>query len=149
MEYEQVWKKVLRNDEEVKFEFSVGKKYRMFYLILLSVLASPFLIGTPVFGIILIGIVLFYFGFYLKTANAYAITNKRVLIHRGWLSTSAISIEFDKITDVSITEPFIERLVTKSGNIAINTAGSGTKEVILKHVQTPYEVRKQLDSIRA
>lgn len=149
MEYEHVWKKVLRNDEEVKFEFSVGKKYRMFYLILLSIFASPFLIGTPAFGIILLLVVFFYFGYYLKAANAFAFTNKRVLIHRGWLSTNAISIEYDKITDVSISEPFIERLVTKSGNIAINTAGSSTKEVILKHVQTPYEVRKQLDSIRA
>lgn len=149
MEYEQIWKKVLRNDEEVKFEFSVGKKYRTFYLILLSVFATPFLISAPAFGIILLATIFFYFGFYLKTANAYAFTNKRVLIHKGWLSTNAVSIEYDKITDVSINEPFIERLVTKSGNIAINTAGTSAKEVVLKHVQTPYEVRKQLDAIRA
>lgn len=148
MEYEQIWNKVLRNGEVVKHEFSVGKRYRSFNIVVWSLLGLLFMGGSFEFGLIFILFILFYFGFYLKVANAYALTDKRILIHRGWLSTSAVSIDYQNITDVLIQEPFIERLLTKTGHLAINTAGSGAKEVVLMHITTPYEVRKKIDEIR-
>jgi uncharacterized membrane protein YdbT with pleckstrin-like domain len=149
MEYTNVWAKVLREDEKVDYEFSIGKKYRMLGLISVGFIGLIMMLVNPTFGIIIISIALFYFGYYLKVANAYAFTDKRVLIHRGWLSTNTISIEYSKITDVSVQEPFLERLITSTGNLAINTAGSGVKEVVLKHITTPYEVRKKLDKVRS
>lgn len=148
MEYKKIWNKVLRDDEEVEYEFSLGKRYRMFYLTLFIILGLFLLLGLPPLGVIFILFSLFYFGFYLRVANAYAFTNKRVLVHTGWLNTHAISIEYEKITDVTVQEPFLERLITKTGNLSINTAGTTAKEVILKHIPTPYEVRKKLDNIR-
>ena len=148
MEYEQIWKKVLRTDETVKYEFSVGKRYRTFNLIVWSLLGLLFMGASFEFGTIFILFILFYFGFYLRVANAYALTDKRIIIHRGWLSTNAVSIEYSNVTDVTIQEPFIERLLTKSGSLAVNTAGSGAKEVVLMHITTPYEVRKMIDEIR-
>jgi len=148
MEYEQVWKKVLRADEVVKHEFSVGNRYRSFNLVVWGLVGLFFMLGSFEFGALFILVILFYFGFYLRVANAYALTDKRVIIHRGWLSTNAVSIEYSNITDVTVQEPFIERLLTKSGNLAINTAGSSAKEVVLMHITTPYEVRKIIDEIR-
>ena len=78
-------------------------------------------------------------------ANAYALTDRRMLVHKGWLSTSTISIEYKNITDITVDEPFLERLITKTGSLSVNTAGSGIKEVVLRHITTPYEVRKKID----
>lgn len=147
MQYENVWKKVLRDDEKVDYEFSVGSKYRTLGIIISCVLGALFLPAAGLGVIIILG-GLFYYGFYLKAANAYAFTNKRVLIHRGWLSTNTTSIEYSKITDTHVQEPFFERLMTKTGNIAINTAGSGSVEIVLKHITAPYDVRKKLDAVR-
>lgn len=148
MEYENVWAKVLREDEKVDYEFSVGKKYRMLGLIPSVFVGLIMLLATPPLGVIIILVGVFYFGYYLKVANAYAFTDKRVLVHKGWLSTNTISIEYKNITDVTVDEPFLERVITKTGNLSINTAGSGTKEVLLKHITAPYEVRKKLDKVR-
>ena len=148
MEYERIWKKVLRDDEVVKYEFSIGKRYRNFYLILFSLFGLFFMAGSFSTGVIILLGVFFYFSFYIKVSNAYALTDKRILVHKGWLSTNAISVEYENITDITVQEPFFERLITKSGSLAINTAGTSTKEVVLKHITTPYEVRKKLDEIR-
>jgi uncharacterized membrane protein YdbT with pleckstrin-like domain len=84
----------------------------------------------------------------MKVANAYAFTNRRVLIHRGWLSTHLLSIDYLKITDVSVREPLMDRLLTKSGHLSINTAGTSRTEVVLKNIDHPYETKKQLDKVR-
>ncbi len=139
---QDIWKKVLGNSEEVKEEFSVGDKYRIFYMIIWLVISLPFFtIGAPLF-------VLFYFLFYVKRANVYAFTNKRVLIHRGWLSTSLVSIDYNKITDTYVSEPFLQRVFTKSGIISIDTAGTGGQEVVLRNVANPYKLKKLLDELK-
>lgn len=148
MQYENIWKKVLREDEKVDYEFSIGKRYRMLGLIPSVFVGLIMLLGSPTMGVIIIGLGVFYFGFYLKVANAYALTDRRVLVHKGWLSTNTISVEYKNITDATVDEPFLERIIAKTGNLSINTAGSGTKEVVLKHITTPYEVRKKLDKVR-
>lgn len=147
MEYQNVWSKVLRDDEKVEYEFSIGNKYRMLGLGISVFIGLLFLLAGG-FGVVIILLGVFYYGFYLKAANAYAFTDKRVLIHRGWLSTRTTSIEYSKITDSHVQEPFLERLITKTGNLAINTAGSTGTEVVLRHITAPYEARKMLDQAR-
>jgi uncharacterized membrane protein YdbT with pleckstrin-like domain len=149
MNYEKIWNKTLSPDEKVEYEFSIGNRYRKFFLIIWGIISLPFLFAYDYrFGILIFLIALFYYGFYLKVANAYAFTNKRVLIHRGWLSTNTTSIDYSKITDVYIQEPFFDRLITHTGHIAINTAGTTLYEVILKHIESPYEVKKKLDALK-
>jgi len=147
MKYEKIWNKILSADEKVEIEFSVGDRYRKFWLLVWGIIGLPFLFASPL-AIFIFLVALFYYGFYLKVANAYAFTNKRVLIHRGWLSTNTISVDYSKITDVHIQEPFFERLITHTGNIAINTAGTTFHEVILRHIKSPYEIKKQLDTLK-
>lgn len=149
MEYANVWAKVLREDEKVDYEFSVGKRYRMLGMIPVVIFGLPLLFAVPPMGVIILGLGLFYFGYYIKVANAYALTEKRVLIHKGWLSTNTISIEYKNITDVRVSESFLEKIIAKTGNLSINTAGSGMTEVVLKHITAPYEVRKKLDKVRS
>ena len=144
MNYQKIWQKTLTNDEKLKHEFSISKRYRIVKIIIWVLLASIFLPYQNTRGLATIAILfaLFYYGFYLKVANAYALTNKRILIHKGWLSTRAISIDYNKITDIIVVEPFFSRIFYKSGHLAINTAGTGLHEIILKNISTPYETKK-------
>ncbi|MCF7916574.1 MAG: PH domain-containing protein [Candidatus Omnitrophica bacterium] len=158
MSYEKIWKKILGTDEKVKFEFSVGDYYIKLGLIFWAIIGLPFLIiffenpsfisGLSVFPFLM---ALFYYGFYLKKANAYAFTNKRVLIHRGWLSTKTTSVDYSKITEVKVREPFFSKIITRTGQIAINTATGRTnfQTIILNHVEAPYEIKKKLDSLKS
>jgi uncharacterized membrane protein YdbT with pleckstrin-like domain len=147
MQYEKIWEKTLSKDEKVRYEFSVGDKYIKLGIVTTCLYGIPllFLFGI---GVIPLAIGLFFYGYYAKRANAYAFTDKRVLIHRGLLSTNTISVDYDKITDVTVSEPFLDKLFTKTGHLAINTAGTSQNEIVLRHIATPYEVKKKLDEMR-
>ncbi|MHB1086227.1 MAG: PH domain-containing protein [Minisyncoccota bacterium] len=150
MHYDHIWKKTLGPTESVKYEFTVGKRYRKSLLITWCVIGGLFVLtiaGAP-FGLFIMALAAFYYGFYLKTANAYAFTDNRVLVHRGWLSTKLITTEYQKITDVTVLEPFFSRVFFHSGSLAINTAGTSSEEIVLKNVENPYEIKKKLDELR-
>lgn len=146
--YQKIWAKVLSSDEEAKYEFGISGNYIRFVLIIWGIISVMFLFAMGL-GIIIFLIAYFYYSFYLRASNAYAFTNKRVLIHNGWLSTSLKSIDYGKITDIKIDEGFFERIFYKTGSITINTAGTGLAEVILRHIDRPYEVKKQLEKIKS
>ena len=147
MIYQKIWQKTLNQDEKVEYEFSISQRFRMFGLIIFTIVSVLF-INVGGLGILIFLAALFYYKFYLKVANAYALTNQRVIIHRGWLSTKLISIDYQKITDVTVDEPIWDRLVTQSGHLKINTAGTNLPEVVLTHLDRPYEVKKKLDQLR-
>ncbi len=141
---QEVWGKVLGQNEKLEFEFSVSDKYANFWLIVSAVISFPLVFAMGM-GVVTFLIALFYFKYYLKRANIYGFTEKRILIHRGWLSTEAVSVDYDKITDIRVGESFIEKSITKTGRLAINTAGSGNIEIILDRIESPYEIKKKLD----
>lgn len=142
---QEVWGKVLGQNEKLEFEFSVSDKYSNFSFIAWSIISIP-LLFTAGLGVITFLISLFYFKFYLKRANIYGFTQKRILIHRGWLSTNMISVDYDKITDIRVSESFMEKS-TKTGRLKINTSGSGNTEIILDRIESPYEIKKKLDDL--
>jgi len=138
-----VWEKILGPSETIKYTFSIGTRYCiigfMFWVALSFLIAGLMLsvdnqlINTlgPLISILLIIFAIFYYGFYLRIANMYAFTDKRVIIHRGWLSTNTISIDYERITDTVVRERFIENLIMGTGDILVNTAGTGEYEVNL------------------
>jgi len=133
--------------EKVVTEFTLGRRYILILQISAGVLGL-FFISFSFFVAVIFFLSIPVIGWYLRKSNAYCLSDKRILIHRGWLSTHLISIDYNKITDVSVKEPFFERLILKTGNLSVNTAGTGTQEVILTHIESPYEIKKRLDSIR-
>jgi uncharacterized membrane protein YdbT with pleckstrin-like domain len=143
----EIWDKVLSTGEELKYEFSVGENYIKTYIIVWGVI-SVLLLFLAGLGILTFIIAYVYYKIYLPKAHIYGFSNKRVLIHRGWLSTSMTSVDYNKITDVYVTETFLDKQLTHTGHIAINTAGSNGKEIVLHHVASPYEIKKKLDELR-
>jgi membrane protein YdbS with pleckstrin-like domain len=144
---QEIWQKTLSPNEVIKYDFTIGERYRKLCMIEWIVIGLLFMFFPPL-GIFIILLSVFLFGWYLKKANVYAFTNKRVLIHRGWLNTELVSIDYGKITDVTVKEKFLDRLVFKTGQISINTAGTTFTEVVLNHLEKPYEIKKKLDEIR-
>lgn len=146
IEHKEVWDKILGKDEKVEHSFSIAPRYIKFNLIAGAIICLPFVFAYGL-GVVLFLIILFYYGFYVKKSNIFAFTNKRVLIHKGWLSTHMTSIDYSKITDVHVREQFMDKLAYHSGDLAINTAGSSRLEVVLRHIESPYEVKKILDEL--
>lgn len=153
MHYQDIWNKALGTDERVEWEFSLSARYLNFNLFFWSVIALAILFfGFYSIWLFPVGIVVFfagffYFGFYLRWANLFAFTNKRVLIHRGWLSTSMISIDYAQITEVEARQAFSEKIMYNSGTISINTAGSSDQEVTLTGIGDPYGLKTMLSNL--
>src|SRR3989344_9362527 len=143
MKFSKTWNKVLGSEERVEYEFSLSPQY-------LNVnLGWWFIVGLLTvwiygLGVLIFAAALFYFGFYLRWANHFAITNKRILIHRGWLSTRMTSADFTQITDVEVRQGFTERIMYRSGKLLVNTAGSAAYEIVLPNIGDPYLVKKKL-----
>lgn len=147
MKNKKLWDKILNKEEVVKYSFSIGNGYIIFNLIFWGILSLVLIFLTKL-GILVFLFTIFYFGFYLRIANYYAFTNKRIIIRTGWLTTQTTSIDYSKITDIHVREPFLERIITNSGSLAVNTAGSSNLEVFLNHVERPWAIKKILDDIR-
>ena len=96
MSTSKIWDKILSPGEEIKFEFSLGNRYVNVAKYALIILGIPLLFLYGLGVIFIIGG--FVWGWYLKRANNYAFTNKRVLVLKGWLSTHLTSVDYDKIT---------------------------------------------------
>ncbi len=148
MVYEKIWQKVLNHHEEIKYEFTIGKRYTNIGAINTIIISLGLMLIFFPLGILLLIIGLFYNLFYLKRAKAYAFTTKRIVVHYGWLSTSTISVDYDKITDVRVNESIIEKVLAKTGDLSINTAGTSNVEIVLAHIDEPYEIKKKLDELK-
>jgi uncharacterized membrane protein YdbT with pleckstrin-like domain len=135
----------LEPGETIEREFGVGNTYVTYNLILwCAVGVLLFAVGI---GVLIFIFSLFYFLYYIKRANQYAFTNKRILIMHGLLSTQLTSIDFGKITDIHIRQGFMEKMLFKTGSLHFETAGVAS-QLMLKHIEDPYRVKKDLDIIR-
>lgn len=82
----------------------------------------------------------------------YAITDKRVILQKGWIGRDFEIIDFDQITNAEVNVGVFDKLFGSgnTGSILISTAGSFTytrrgavqKPYTLRNVVNPYEVFK-------
>lgn len=93
-------------------------------------------------------IIFLYYQFYLRVANRYALTDQRIIFKRGWLSTEAESIHYDRITDVLVTQSIWDKLFFSDGKIFINTAGGEDYEAKLMNIDNPYGLKKEIYSLK-
>lgn len=112
---------------------------RLNTLMLISIISAYILIVIPAS--------LFYNLYYLRISNEFIFTNKRILIKKGWISTKMISISYSRITDISITQSLVDRLLN-IGSLSISTAGSEGYKVSLVHIQRPHRKKKILHELK-
>ncbi|MBI2607948.1 MAG: PH domain-containing protein [Candidatus Doudnabacteria bacterium] len=143
MTHQRLWQQHLGRDEQVVFEFSISDRFRNVNLLIAALVSIPLLFAFGL-GIITFVAAWFILSFYLKVSNIYCLTDRRIIIHRGWLSTNTISIDYDRITDVTIIQPFFEWLLFKSGSIYVNTAGLEVHEIKLPHIDQPNLLKQKI-----
>jgi len=105
------------------------------------------LIMIAIYIFIITPSVLFYNLYYLRISNEFVFTNRRILIKTGWISTRVISISYNRITDVSITQSLVDRLLS-IGTLAISTAGSEGYRASLSHITKPHDKKKLLHELK-
>jgi uncharacterized membrane protein YdbT with pleckstrin-like domain len=144
------WKRFLLPNETLVHTFGISGRYIFIFWIVpamvvfaiatYTILANPFL-GGLVF-VVALGMLLppFFMGFFVH----YAITDVRVVSRRGIFHKYYVTADLHAVTDVTIFEPFLERLFTNSGIVGVNTAGSDSIEVVFQHVSKPYEIRQDI-----
>ena len=155
-----VWSNILEEGEEIKFEFSVGKKYRQLQALkfvfpgiliilgsLFGMLLSFFYIPLIFTGCLLVAVGWFEY-WYLRKANNFAFTNQRILCRRGWLGTKLTAAEYKKVTHVEVVQSFWDKFLTKTGELRIDTAGISGTEIIFSHIEDPYFVRGKMEELR-
>jgi len=111
---------------------------------------NPLPLATIMLGIFLLFIlpaVLFYNFYYLRISNEFVFTNKRLLVKRGWLNTKLVSINYNRITDVSIKQYLIDRIL-KIGSLSVSTAGNDGYRVVLVHIQEPHLLKSRLHDLK-
>lgn len=146
MHYAHIWNRVISPDERVRFEFTVGNRYIFTHLTLWALvgLATIWFYGV---GVVIFLIALFYYGYFIRVSNAYAFTTKRVLIHHGWLSTSIVSLDYSKITEIRVRQSFVSRLFYGTGSLSVDTAGTDSDEIRIPLIQDPYGVKRTLSEL--
>ena len=86
----------------------------------------------------------------------YAITNKRVILQKGWIARSFESVDFDKITNADVVVGVFDQLFGgNSGSILISTAGTFTygrqgqisRPYTISHILDPYDVYKFFEKV--
>jgi membrane protein YdbS with pleckstrin-like domain len=100
-----------------------------------------------IFLLIIIPFIIFYNIFYIKISNEFVLTNKRILIKTGWINTKVKSIHYAKITDISVKQSLLDKII-KTGILSINTAGTQGYEAILRHIPRPYQIKDLLYNLK-
>ena len=106
-------------------------------------------------GIILVfGIPLYQF---LSYKNIYyAITDKRVILQKGWIGRSFETVDFDQVTNTEVVVGVFDKIFGgNSGSVLISTAGSLTysrqgqvsRPYTMRTVLKPYDVYKFFEKI--
>jgi hypothetical protein len=58
------------------------------------------------------------------------------------------SADYQKVTDVMVAEPFLNRIIYHTGSLEIDSAGTNRENIVLNHVERPYEIKKKLNELR-
>lgn len=108
--------------------------------------SKPQFIWDLVWGILFIpaffiGIVLILISLYRKLTIKYFVTDKRVIIKKGLIGQSTVSASYSQISDVTVTQGILGRLVLHTGTIVINTAGTDLAEITMDWVENPFETK--------
>jgi len=85
--------------------------------------------------------------YFLSKGTQYILTNRRLIIQRGYFNVSLTSAAYDKITHVEVKQEIAERFLFKYGRVIIHTAGSKNREIILRFIDSPIKFKNLLEKL--
>jgi len=159
---------ILAPNEKIVKEFSISPSFFVFLVIVgialtiglpLLIILFLALVNQPVSSqihiflwplSIIIGLVFITYAFYFRAARHYFISTHRISETKGLVARRTISTEYDDVTNIRISQDMIERIILKTGMVAIDTAGGDAEEIKFERVADPYQlaslIRKHYDA---
>lgn len=99
------------------------------------------IIGILLIPLLFFGLIWILIAVYRKITLRYLVTNKRVIVKKGLISQSTVSADYSKITDITVKQGILGRLLLHTGTIFLNTAGTDLAEVNIKWVDNPFKAK--------
>ena len=93
---------------------------------------------------LVLGVLALLPAFIRRQSSDFAVTNKRVMMKVGVLSTRSVELLLNKIEAIAVNQTFMGRIFGY-GDIVVTGSG-GTKEAF-SHIQAPLEFRRAVQSV--
>ncbi len=146
MDIETQYKKFLAPEEKVirVIDYAMAELIWDFFQGFLPVLLAVIFFGLDITAIVIGLLIGSYFtlsGLYKKLTLKYVITDKRVILKKGLIGQSTVSADYSRITDVTVKQGILGRVLLHTGTILLNTAGGDIEELEFKWIQGPFETK--------
>ena len=96
-------------------------------------------------GWLVIGIFLFISMYLERWTTERALTNRRLILKRGFIRRKTEEISFNRVEEVNLSQSILQRIL---GSGDIKVAGTGAGEIALKNIDDPLDVQKKINELR-
>jgi uncharacterized membrane protein YdbT with pleckstrin-like domain len=96
-------------------------------------------------GWLIIGVFLFISMYLEKWTTERALTNRRLVIKRGFIRRKTEEISFNRIEEVNLSQSILQRIL---GSGDIRVTGTGAGEIMLKNIDSPLDVQTKVNELR-
>lgn len=134
-------------NEEVSFDPQEGISLEQSSSTLDQSVIISWLILAAIYFLVILPIAWFYYFYYLKISNQYVFTNQRMIIKRGWINVKTITIHYNRMTDASVKQDLIDKIIG-IGSLSVSTAGSEGYKVNLNHIEKPNRTKQELYNLK-
>lgn len=83
----------------------------------------------------------------VNLSHRFLLTTRRVILKEGFFNIRIASALYDKITHISVSQGFMDRLLLHHGTVVIDTAGSTGDELTLNYIEEPLEFKNVLENL--
>ena len=98
-----------------------------------------------VLGWLVMGIFLFISMYLEKWTTERALTNRRLILKRGFIRRKTEEISFNRVEEVNLSQSILQRIL---GSGDIKVTGTGAGEIALKNIDDPLDVQKKINELR-
>lgn len=98
-----------------------------------------------IFGLFIVGIILFFRMMINKWTTERVLTNKRYIQKTGWISRKTEEISINKIEEVEMFQSFVGRVLNYG---SVNISGTGIGKIKLNLIDDPLTFQKNLNDVR-
>lgn len=97
-------------------------------------------------GIVLVGVFIFVRAVIIMKTTDFAVTNRRVILKRGWLNRRTQELAVESVEGVSLDQTIIQRLFG-SGRVVVT--GTGDAVIVFPSMRDPVAFRRAIEAARA
>lgn len=108
-------------------------KQNIFLILATAILLATFLTAIQVY--------------ILAESVRYILTNKKLVVKKGYFQINIYSAAYDKITHIEVDQGIVDRIFFHYGHIMVHTAGQSSKEIELSHIDAPIEFKNVLERL--